>query len=96
MIGIANWTRGRNKDGWLADWMWGNVNGMEMERRMHGLRARRGRRGKERGGDNGGAEVGGRKLVGSWLDMEVQMEGNKRDGGWSGGRKSGENGAVQQ
>ena len=71
MDGVVYWTGGRNNDGWLADWMWGNANGMVTERRMHGLRARGGGRGKERGGENGGAEVGGRKQVGSWLEKEA-------------------------
>ena len=45
--GIVDWTRGENNDGWLADWMWGNTNGMATERRMHGLRVCGGGRGKE-------------------------------------------------
>ena len=61
MDGVADWTGGRNNDGWLAYWMWGNTNGMAMERRMRGLRAHGGGRGKERGWENGGAEVGGWK-----------------------------------
>ena len=79
MDGVADWTGGGKNDGSLADWMWGNANGMATERRMHGLRVCRGGRGKERGGE----KADGRELADGEHGGSRHTWREEDGGGWS-------------